>query len=122
MQIPNNIIAPTPRYQANLALACYKSGAPEQARIIIDKLIRKNDTTAVGSPAFFTGWYTSAIGEIDSAFFWLENSYQNRSPEMTWLKVDPAFSCLKNDSRYWDLYNRTGHKSYDEYMVTRLDR
>lgn len=117
MQIPNNTRIFTPRHQANLALACYKCGAPEHARKIINQLIRKNDTTAAGSPAFHTGWYYSAIGEIDSAFYWLENSYQNRSPEMPWLKVDPAFSSLKNDSRYWDLYNRTGHKAYDEYKA-----
>jgi len=82
-------------------------------------LIRKSDTSAVGSPAFFTGWYYSRIGEVDSAFYWLEKAYNNRSPEMPWLKADPAFNNLKDDDRYWDLYERTGHKAYDEYMASK---
>ena len=83
--------------------------------IMINHLIKKSDTTAVGSPAFFTGRYYSWIGEVDSAFYWLEKAYNNRSPEMPWLKMDPAFNCLKDDPRYWDLYERTGHKDYDDY-------
>lgn len=109
----------TPRFQADLAVASYHTGAQKQARTIIDQLIRKNDTTSVGSPAFFTGWYYSWIGEVDSAFFWLEKAYHNRSPEMPWLKVNPAFKSLKEDDRYWDLYERTGHKAYDDYMASR---
>lgn len=112
-------LAQCPRYQTDLALAYQKTGAPEQARTIMNQLIRKSDTTAVGSPAFFTGWYFSAIGEIDSAFYWLEKAYQNRSPEMPWLKADPAFKTLRDDPRYWDLYERTGHKAYDEYMASK---
>jgi hypothetical protein len=57
---------------------------------------------------------------MDSAFFWLEKAYQNRDPQMPWLKVDPAFNNLKDDDSYWDLYERTGHKAYDEYMANSL--
>ncbi len=94
------------------------TGSPEQARIIMNQIVRKSDTTAVGSPAFFTGWYYSAIGEADSAIFWLEKAYRNRSPEMPWLKVDPVFKSLKDDPRYRDLYERTGHKAYDDYVAS----
>ena len=118
MQLKNPEIL-LPRYQANLALASYQTGAQEQAWAIINQLISKSDTTAVGSPAFFTGWYYSWIGEMDSAFLWLEKAYNNRSPEMPWLKVDPAFNNLKDDPRYWDLYERTGHKAYDDYMANK---
>ena len=109
----------TPRFQADLALSCYYTEAREQARTIINRLILKSDTSAVGSPAFYTGWYYSSIREVDSAFYWLEKAYQNRSPEMPWLKVDPAFKSLKEDLRYWDLYERTGHKAYDDYLASR---
>ena len=73
--------------------------------------------TSAGSPASFTACYYSGIGEVDSAFYWLEKAFDNRSPEMPWLKVDPAFNNLKDDERYWDLYERTGHKTYDDYMA-----
>ena len=54
---------------------------------------------------------------MDSAFYWLEKACENRSPEMAWLKVNPVFKNLKDDDRYLDLYERTGHKAYDEYMA-----
>ena len=38
---------------------------------------------------------------------------------MPWLKVNPAFNSLKDDPRYWDLYERTGHKAYDDYMASK---
>jgi hypothetical protein len=43
----------TPRFQADLALAYWKTGALEQAEAIINQLIQSSDTTAVGSPGFF---------------------------------------------------------------------
>ena len=108
-----------PRFQAALALAYEKTNSLQEARKIINQLIGKADSTSAGSPAFYTGWYYSWIGEIDSAFFWLEKAYNNRSPEMPWLKADPAFNSLKEDDRYWDLYERTGHKAYDNYMASK---
>ncbi|KPK79574.1 MAG: hypothetical protein AMS27_17895 [Bacteroides sp. SM23_62_1] len=104
-----------PRFQACLALAYHKTKHYQQARTIINQLIEMSDTTSVGSPDYFIGWYYSGIVEVDSAFYWLEKAYQNRSPEMPWLKVDPVFKNLKGDERYWDLYERIGHKAYDEY-------
>jgi TolB-like protein len=108
-----------PRFQACLALAYHKTKDYEQAQLVISQLIEKSDTTSAGSPAFFIGWYYSWIEEMDSAFYWLEKAYINRSPEMPWLKVDPAFNSLKEDPRYWDLYERTGHKAYDDYMASK---
>jgi len=63
----------------------------------------------------------AGIGEVDSAFYWLEKAYKNKSPEIPWLKVDPVFRNLKDDDRYWDLYERTGHKAYDDYMASKGD-
>jgi TolB-like protein len=104
-----------PRYKASLALAYYKTKNYQLAQTSVNQLIDQSKKTTAGSPDFFLGWYYSGIGKADSAFFWLEKAYQNRSPEMPWLKVDPGFKNLKNDPRYWDLYERTGHRAYDEY-------
>jgi len=108
-----------PRFQAYLAFVYEKTNNHLKARTIVNQLIAKSNTTSAGSPAYFTGWYYSGIGEVDSAFYWLEKAYNNRSPEMPWLKVDPAFNNLKEDDRYLDLYERTGHKAYDEYMSSK---
>jgi len=108
---------PIPRFQAKLAFVYEKTNNHLKTRTIVNQLIAKSDTTSAGSPAYFTGWYYSWIGEVDSAFHWLEKAYNNHSPELPWLKVDPAFNNLKDDDRYWDLYERTGHKAYDDYMA-----
>ncbi len=110
---------PLPRFQAILALVYEKTNNHLKARTIVNQLIAKSDTTSAGSPAYFTGWYYSGIGEVDSAFYWLEKAFENRSAELPWLKVDPAFNNLKGDDRYWDLYERTGHKAYDDYLASK---
>ncbi|MEJ2544430.1 MAG: hypothetical protein P8Y99_10225 [Calditrichaceae bacterium] len=111
----------SPRFQAYLSLAYGKTNHHQQARAIINQLIAISDTTSVGSPEYFTGWYYSGMGDKDSAFYWLEKAYVNHSPEFPWLKVDPTFNDLKDDSRYWDLYEGTGHKAYDDYMASRKE-
>jgi TolB-like protein len=105
-----------PKFLACLALAYYKTKNYQQAQVI-NQLIDKSNETTAGSPEYFTGWYYSGIGEVDSAFYWLEKAFKKRSPEFPFFKVDPVFKNLKGDDRYWDLYERTGHKAYDEYMA-----
>jgi tetratricopeptide (TPR) repeat protein len=113
------LLLPTPKGQALFALSYWKTGKYYQAQEIINQLIIKTRTSSVGSPEYFLGWYYSGIGIIDSAFNWLEKAYENHSIEMPWLKVDPTFTNLKDDPRYWDLYERTGHKAYDDYLASK---
>jgi hypothetical protein len=108
-----------PRFQACLAFAYNKTNNPHQAQTIINQLIIKSKETTARSPDYFIGWYYSRIGEVDSAFYWLEKAYESRSAEMPWLKVDPAFKNLKNDDRYLDLYKKAGHKAYDDYYANK---
>ena len=104
-----------PRFQAYLALACYKTDHYDQAKKIINHITSITNQPATGDPDYFAGWYYSGIGMVDSAFFWLEKAYKNRSIQLAWLKVDPVFKNLKADKRYLDLYEKTGHKAYDDY-------
>jgi len=112
----NNLFMQLPRFQACLALANFKTGNHQNAGAIIRKLIDRGDKTTAGSSDYFIGWYYSGIDMPDSAFYWLEKAYKNNSPEFPWLKVDPVFKNLKKDLRYLDLYARTGHKAYDDYI------
>jgi len=107
-----------PRFQACLALAYQKTDQANKAKNVLDQLIRQGNELGTSSPNYFLGWYYSHLGEVDSAFYWLERAYLYRSAEMPWLKVDPAFDILKDDDRYWDLYERTGHKAYDDYLAS----
>ena len=111
----NDPLVSRPKIKIDLALAYYKTKNWQQAQNIVSELINISKVTKAGSPEYCLGWYYSAIGEVDSAFYWLEKAYKNRSPEMPWLKVTPMFKILTNDDRYWDLYEGAGHKAYDEY-------
>ena len=106
-----------PRAKAHLAVAYHRAGSSDKAEMIVNELKEKSQYNLIGSPDFFIGSYYSGIKQIDSAFVWLEKAYENRSPELIWLKALPLFEDLKQDERYWDLYTRIGHKAYDEYLA-----
>ncbi len=108
-----------PRFQACLALVYQHTDDAWKVREIVEDLKARSHALEPGSPDYFLGWYYSGIGEVDSAFYYLERAYRNRSAEMTWLKADPVWESLRNDDRYWDLYERTGHKAYDDYRAGR---
>jgi hypothetical protein len=46
------------------------------------------------------------LGEVDSAFFWLEKGTASRSPLVMFLRVDPRFDNLRSDARFADLLKR----------------
>ena len=110
-----------PRAQVHLAIAYYLTGSLDQAESIVIELKELSQNDLKGSPDFFLGSYYSSINQIDSAFVWLERAYENRSPEMSWLKALPLLENLKKEDRYWDLYARTGHQAYDDYLANKRE-
>jgi TolB-like protein len=113
----SNLYVSLPRFQSNLALAYYKTDHLSEAEKIVNQLKQSNHSNLPGSPDFYVGWYYSGVGMSDSAFAWLNKALKNGSAEMPWLKADPVFNNLKNDTRYWDLYEKSGHKAYDDYIA-----
>ncbi len=111
----NDQLMEKPRFQVCLALAYSKTSRSVQAKEIIKQLTANSNANSAGSPEYYIGWYYSAIDEIESAFIWLGKALNNKSPEMPWLKQNPFFNNLKGDQRYWDLYEKTGHKAYDDF-------
>jgi TolB-like protein/Tfp pilus assembly protein PilF len=108
-----------PRFQAYLALAYSKTGREENAGKIIEKLTSYSKATTANSPEYFIGWYYAGTNKPDSAFIWLQKAYANRSTQLTWLKADPVFKNIKNDVRFRNLYQQTGHESFDKYLEIR---
>jgi TolB-like protein len=118
-QKSNNTLMSTSRYQACLALVYSKTNQNDKAQIIINRIKEKDKQSVAESPDFYLGWYFSGIGKVDSAIYWLQKAYMHHSPEMIWLKEAPVFENLQKDKRYWDLYEKTGHKAYDDYMKSK---
>ncbi len=50
----------------------------------------------------------AALGEADTAFEWLEKSYERRSLQLTWIQVDRGLDPLRSDPRFQDLLRRIG--------------
>ncbi len=50
----------------------------------------------------------AGLGDKDEAFAWLEKAYDERSFNMTWLKVEPRWDSLRSDPRFADLVRRLG--------------
>ena len=110
-----------PRYKADMAVAYHRTGNAERANALLANLRNMSNESSRGSPDYYLGKYYSWVNNLDSAFFFLEKAYRNRSSEMPWLKVDPAFTSIKDDPRYWNLYERTGHKAFDDYVESRKE-
>jgi tetratricopeptide (TPR) repeat protein len=50
------------------------------------------------------------LGDKDRAIALLEKAYSDRSPWLSWLKVEPSFDALRSDPRFADLLRRIGFK------------
>jgi TolB-like protein/Tfp pilus assembly protein PilF len=59
------------------------------------------------SPYFFAVAH-AGMGEIETAFAWLEDAYRERSGWLVNLNVDPAIDPLRSDARFTDLLRRVG--------------
>lgn len=95
-------------YTALLAIAYSRSGRSEDARNILNELRAVADTRYV--PPYYLAMIAASVGEIDQAFSWLDNAYQERSGWIPWLKQDPLADGLRADSRFDDLLRKVGLK------------
>src|SRR5262249_5678135 len=59
-------------------------------------------------PAHYFVLIYTGLGDTNKAFEWLDKAFEQHSPIMAWLKVDPRFSPLRKDRRFTDLLSRVG--------------
>jgi len=109
----------SPKQMADWALILYKTGDQSASLDYVNRLKIISGTSSGGMAEYNLGRYYSGIGEIDTAFFWLEKAFDERCVDMSWLKVDPTLKNLRKDEHYLGLLDRTGHGAYDQYMAGR---
>ncbi|MEO7674439.1 MAG: tetratricopeptide repeat protein, partial [Pyrinomonadaceae bacterium] len=81
-------------------------GKADEARAILKQMLDLSKTRFV--PPFHIALVYAQLGEPDKALEWLERSYQQRDPKMTFLKVEPRLKNLRDDPRFRDLTQRVG--------------
>lgn len=100
------------------AIAYYHTGDKDLAQKLVEQLKVYGETDQYGMPELNLGRYYSVIGEVDSAFFWLDKAYKENCADMSWLKADRLLKKLNSDERYWDFYDKCGFKEYDDYRAS----
>ncbi len=92
--------------QLDLGFAYAVSGRPDEARRILATLQQLHQQGIV--PAASLATLHGALGESNEAFVWLEKAYQERDPQLTYLKAGRRFEPLRGDPRFGQLVRRVG--------------
>jgi len=92
--------------QLDLGFAYAVSGRTDAARKILAKLEQLHQQGIV--PAASLAVLHGALGESNEAFVWLEKAYDERDPQLTYLKVGRRFEPLRRDPRFGQLVRRVG--------------
>ena len=81
-------------------------GNLEKARKMLEDQIESEEPQR--NALFWIAWRFAALGDIDKTFEWLERSYDERSPWLSYLKVYPDFDTVRDDPRYTALLEKMG--------------
>jgi tetratricopeptide (TPR) repeat protein len=92
--------------QLDLGFAFAVSGKQDEARRILIELEKLHEQGFVpsGSVAVLHG----ALGESNEAFAWLEKAYEERDPQLTYIKAGRRFEPLRKDPRFEQFVRRVG--------------
>jgi TolB-like protein/DNA-binding winged helix-turn-helix (wHTH) protein/Flp pilus assembly protein TadD len=90
----------------DLGFAYATAGNRGEAGRILDTLksLRERGIVPSGSIAILYG----ALGDSNEAFVWLEKAYEERDPQLTYLKAGRRFEPLRQDPRFRGLVQRVG--------------
>lgn len=81
-----------------LGLALGQSGNAVEARALLDRL--HAIATQAYVPASDFAWTHLGLGEIDTAFIWMDRAIDGRDPMMVPIKTYPFLDPLRADSRF----------------------
>ena len=82
------------------------AGRTAEARKTLNELLERSKERYV--PAFYVALISVGLGDLETAFEWLEKAYKERDFYLIYLKVDPRLDPLRGDARFTDLLRRVG--------------
>ena len=92
--------------EVGLARGYAAAGKTGEARKVLDELQAESQRRYV--PPYFAATVHAALGEKEQAFAQLAKAYQERDPNLAWLKVDNAFDEMRGDSRFQEMLSQIG--------------
>lgn len=95
-----------PATLAGLGHVLRLAGRKTQARAVLKELTALSKRCYVSPNSL--ALVRAGVGEVDQAFQWLEKAVEGRDVWLVWLKREPRFDVLRQDSRFQDLLRRVG--------------
>ena len=93
-------------FRAGLGNACALAGQTDRARRILEELKQRRRERYVS--AALIAEIHAGLGETEEALSWLGEAERERSPELCWIGVRPAFSRLRTHPRFAELVRTIG--------------
>ncbi len=93
----------TPSDNPNRVKILVAAGRMDEARRFAESLAKSD---AAKNNPYFVGCAFALIGDKETAFAWLEKSYNQRQADLVSMKIDPALDSLRDDTRFQDLLRR----------------
>jgi len=91
---------------SGLAITFTRMGRELEARTILAQLVQARDKRYVSAPLIAA--VSTALGDKEEAFHWLEVAYEEHSGVLQWIAFLPEFRALHSDARFPHLLQRIG--------------
>jgi TolB-like protein/DNA-binding winged helix-turn-helix (wHTH) protein/Tfp pilus assembly protein PilF len=95
-----------PSLSPEIAFIYGTTGRKDEARKILQRLLSASKTVPIAAHHFALVYI--GIGDKEEAFTWLEKAFEQHSPMMAWLEVDPRFDSLRQEPKFQNLIRRVG--------------
>jgi serine/threonine-protein kinase len=89
---------------SGLAITYARMGRQREARNILARLVQAREKRYVSAPLIAA--VSTALGDKEEAFRWLERAYEEHSGVLQWIAFLPEFRALHSDARFPDLLRR----------------
>jgi adenylate cyclase len=95
-----------PNAMADLPYALTKAGKAEEARQVVQEMVRYHEVHGTGTNSVGRGF--AAIGDKDKALEWLEKAFEERSPLLRWSAIDFNLEGMQTDPRFQEFLRKLG--------------